>query len=87
MREHSWHGPEDHEEPNEYDNCQACVLSYCKVCRGGEAELPEECPGRVMTPEEQVMVGMDELDYMLGCWWLRGKIVWDDKTGRKVPYQ
>lgn len=87
MREHVWHGPSDHKDPDESDSCQACVLSYCKVCRGGEAELPTECPGRVMTPEEMVFVGMDELDFDLGCWWLRGDLVWSDEAHRKVPHK
>lgn len=87
MREHEWHGPSDHKDPYESDSCQACALSFCKVCRGGEVELPTECLGRAMTTEEKVFINMGELDFDLGCWWLRGEIVWTDKPGKKVAYR
>lgn len=85
--EHRYHGPQDHDEPWQSEGCNACVLSYCEVCKGGECELTDECPGRPTTAEERELICEGVLEYFLGCWWHSGKIVWTDKLGVKVAYK
>lgn len=55
------------------ETCQVCRggLAYCNVCRGAEASLPSECPGRPLTvPEEDKIVG-GSLDFRADGWvWL-----------------
>lgn len=90
MREHDYHGPSDHRDdtdPMLADHCNACNLAYCKTCRGGECELPVECPGRPMTLEERELICDGTLEYELGVWWLHGKIVWSDRIGTKRAYR
>lgn len=43
-------------------------LSSCTVCGGAEGSLPTECPGRLMTPEEQDQVYQGPLDFS-NCEW------------------
>lgn len=67
---HDWHGPKDHASaPYESDNCMSCVLSVCKVCGAGEAELTVDCPGRRTTPPERDAVMNGKLEYFRGKWW------------------
>lgn len=70
---HHLHSERDHaedEDPYAVEICQACVLSYCKVCHGAEASLPTECPGRRMSEDEQAWVQSRDLDYYDGKWQL-----------------
>lgn len=50
-------------------------LAVCETCRAGEGQLPEDCPGRVMTEDEANMVYSGEIDYRVrhGGWttWTR----------------
>lgn len=69
MTEHTLHGPSDH-PPGDSDNCQACILSLCKVCGGAEASLPTECPGERMTIFAEDNVEDGKLDYRRGEWWI-----------------
>lgn len=52
------------------NNCQICDggLALCTVCKGAEASLPSDCPGREMTETEQAAVQMGNLDFKDGCW-------------------
>lgn len=45
-------------------------LAHCKVCRGAEASLPLECPGRAMPQEEQDAVQSGALNFYLQQWWV-----------------
>lgn len=54
-------------------DCEGCMfcdggLALCEVCRGGEAELPTECPGRVMTDEEREDVEFGRRNFIGGQW-------------------
>lgn len=66
---HLWHGPSDHKEFYESDTCQACVLSFCKRCRAGEAELTTECPGIPSSGEHREEVVAGTLDFTLAKGW------------------
>lgn len=48
-------------------------LSYCPTCGGAEGSLPEHCPQRRMTQDEEEAVYEDRLDYRRGVWttWTR----------------
>ncbi len=52
-------------------------LALCTVCRAGEGQLTEDCPGRVMTDEEADAVYAGLLDYRRsqGGWttWTRSR--------------
>ena len=52
------------------DQCGICDggLSVCLVCKGAEATLPSECPGRALTEEEEAQIGAGLLDYVGGKW-------------------
>ncbi len=60
--------PGKHHEDLRY--CQYCDggLAFCTVCKGGEAELPHECPGREMTEQERDDVMCRRRDYCDGEW-------------------
>lgn len=59
------------------DGCQFCEggLAFCTICRGGEASLPAECPGRNMSQDEQSLVQAGLLDYKNGDWRYSDKYV------------
>jgi hypothetical protein len=48
------------------------VLNYCRVCGGVEAELPTDCCGRKMNPNERVQVQEGELNF-IGRQWFNPK--------------
>jgi len=54
-------------------HCPICEggLAFCETCRGAEASLPTECPGRKMTEEEEegVMAGIIDFTWEKG--WMR----------------
>lgn len=89
MRDHRYHGFENHEDERLDETCYICNggLAVCEVCKAGECELPEECPGRAMTAEERELICQGDLEFYLGCWWHKGEIVWTDKLGTKVAYR
>jgi len=86
---HDFHGPKDHITPQDPpDSCTSCILSYCKTCKGGEAELSTECPGRPLTETEAHFIAAGTLDFIHGAWW-RPKLepeVIVDGVARKVHY-
>lgn len=43
-------------------------LAHCKVCGGAEGSLPTDCPGRLMTAEEQDEVYAGARDFRAGFW-------------------
>ena len=43
-------------------------LAHCKVCDGGECELPTDCPGEKMTDSQRALVCGGNLDYCAGGW-------------------
>lgn len=79
MTAHQFHGPADHDPPDDFDNCQACVLSLCKACGGAEASLPTDCPGRKMTAYEEDNVQAGNVDFVKGEWRCTDRI--DDGEG------
>lgn len=48
--------------------CNVCSggLALCEVCRGAEASLPSECPGRKMTAVEEDHVQAGNIDFKNG---------------------
>ena len=50
--------------------CSICDggLLWCTVCGGAERSLPQGCPGRKMTAEEEHEVYAGTLDYHGGTW-------------------
>ena len=50
--------------------CMYCDggLAWCTTCGGAEADLPTECPGRRLTPQERDNVAMGLMDYVGGVW-------------------
>lgn len=55
--------------------CNYCDggLAFCTVCKGGESQLPQECPGRVMTECEMRLVSVGRLDFVGGKWIKKGE--------------
>ncbi len=45
------------------------VLALCRVCGGGEASLPIECPGKRMSELEQAAVARGNREFMRNKWW------------------
>lgn len=43
-------------------------LSFCTVCKGGEAELTKDCPGEVTTEDQRERVMAGEIDFVGGAW-------------------
>lgn len=50
--------------------CHYCNggIAFCDVCKGGEVELPTQCPGRPMTDEERAAVTLGTRDFTGGKW-------------------
>jgi hypothetical protein len=50
--------------------CMFCGggLAYCVTCKGGEAELPTDCPGEPMHPDEKAAVMNGHVDFKAGRW-------------------
>lgn len=50
--------------------CNYCRggLSLCDVCKGAEATLPTDCPGRVLTDGEKHAILLGEIDFINGAW-------------------
>jgi hypothetical protein len=46
--------------------CPLCSggLFYCRVCGGGEGELPTDCPGERMHPDQAAAVYNGHVDYV-----------------------
>lgn len=65
---HVWHGPQDHADRNDSETCQACVLSYCMVCRAGECELTTDCPGEPQPEHLRVATCAGYADFWSGVW-------------------
>ena len=58
-------------------------LAFCAVCRGGESDLPRECPGHPMAEETRAQVALGELDFVGGRWvWSAGSKVRGVNGGR-----
>lgn len=85
---HNLHSEQDHAEESDVLNCIVCTgaLSMCKVCGGGEAALPTECPGNRMTAEQLDAVQAGTLDYKAGSWWRKEGLAPDRGDGRKSHY-
>ena len=60
-------GCRDNEEGRSCNICDG-GLAFCKVCRGAEASLPTECPGRRMTDREEELVTSGRIDFVNGQW-------------------
>lgn len=56
----------------EKEDCYVCTggLALCTVCKGGEGTLPQECPGRMMTEEEEQDVMHARTEFFRGRWWI-----------------
>ncbi len=52
------------------DDCYPCrhELQYCLVCRGGESEIPTDCPGMEMTEDKRDLVRERKADFRKGRW-------------------
>jgi hypothetical protein len=67
---HKFYDCEEHGGCPKPGFCPYCDggLLYCEVCNGGEASLTSECPGKMMTEEEERQVFAGVLDYRDGKW-------------------
>jgi hypothetical protein len=65
---HQFHRPRDHVESWQSDSCQACVLAFCKVCKGAEGSLPTHCPGERMGGDVADAVYAELVDFKNGEW-------------------
>lgn len=70
---HALHNRNSHTEISGLDDeppCQICDggLSCCTVCKGAEASLPTECPGRVMTKDERAAINAGLIDFRHNKW-------------------
>lgn len=45
-------------------------VSACSVCNGAEGSLPQDCPGRRMTLDEESDVFTNDLEFIRGRWWV-----------------
>ncbi len=63
MSEHQLHSCNE-------DNCFVCRggLSFCEVCKGAEASLPTDCPGRRLTHTEEDAIVAGALNFVDGQW-------------------
>lgn len=52
------------------DGCYPCQtgLSFCTVCKGGEGDLPYECPKQKMMTDQMADVLAQRLDFIAGEW-------------------
>ena len=55
--------------------CPGCHLCHggiavCVRCRGTEGSLPSDCPGDMMTREQEAAVYAGELDWQKGYGWV-----------------
>lgn len=41
----------------------------CRVCLGFEVTLPTNCPGQVLTEEQEKEIYAGNLDFIRGEWW------------------
>lgn len=48
--------------------CNGCNLFMCKICKGAECDLPEECPGRPLTNSERDAITDGSLNYIDDQW-------------------
>lgn len=53
--------------------CRGCPLCdgglvICKVCKGAEASLTTDCPGRPLSEEEELSIFNKDLDFKAGKW-------------------
>lgn len=55
------------------ENCFVCNggLTLCIVCGGAEGSLPTDCPGRVMTPYQDMLVMSGQQDYYRVQGWVK----------------
>jgi hypothetical protein len=45
-------------------------LEHCKVCHCAEGTLPQECPGKPVSYEDQSFIMSGQLEYLRGKWWM-----------------
>lgn len=50
--------------------CNICDggLAFCTVCKGAEASLPTECPGRPLDATEEAEIMAGALNFRAGKW-------------------
>ena len=71
--EHRYHGSPGYACRAESDPslmCGICMggLRSCDICKGAEAGLPTQCPGRALTDGEMVGISDKVLDFRRGAW-------------------
>lgn len=52
------------------DRCIICRgdLKYCEQCKGAEASLPTECPGRPLTELQESNLILNKINYINNRW-------------------
>lgn len=57
-------------EDKECLGCNYCRggLAFCRVCKGAEASLPTDCPGRRLTEVEEQRITEGSMDFVEGAW-------------------
>lgn len=78
---HRYAEPADCQCGGQTQRCAVCDfgLCICRVCKGAEAAMPTECPGRPMTEEERELIARGDLDFDMGVWFKDGKPVMESK--------
>lgn len=63
----------------EKPDCWVCRggLIECVVCGGAEGDLPRDCPGYMMLPEELESISSGRMDYFRQFGWIPCDIVSD----------
>lgn len=64
------------EQPCHNSYCQFCEggLGLCTVCKAFEGSLTTECPGHVVTEEDQQLVYTSVLDFKDGHWYTKNTV-------------
>lgn len=59
-----------HENCRVEGNCPICDggLAFCVVCKGFEASLPTECPGRPLDAAEEAEIMAGAINFRAGKW-------------------
>ena len=58
------------EQPCHKPHCMFCDggLGFCTVCQAGEGTLPQNCPGKSISQEDQDLIYKSTLDFRDGQW-------------------
>ena len=57
------------------DSASRCEngLSFCEVCKGGEGDIPTDCPGKPLNEHQISYIVNEALDFIDGKWYYKTK--------------